>query len=159
MSQYCVISKYIQYRFMINCSTVSLIFASFSGCKTMISHSIPWGIRAISPQKYMRGVTVIATFGQYNPTVIVLWKKQNICSLAISELCGKWVSTQFKVAGVRTIPALSRIRATSANRPVCNAWGWEFQWGWGFRVNKQCGGLCGRRAPLSLGFGPAFCCL
>ena len=93
----------------------------------MISHSIPRGIRAISPQKYMRGVKIIAGFGQYDLAVIVLWKRQNICSLAISELCGKRVSTQFKVAGVRTIPALSRIRATSANRPVCNARGWEFQ--------------------------------
>lgn len=85
-----------------------------------------------------------------------MWEKQNICSLAISEICGKRVSSQFKVAEVRTIPALWRIRATSANRPVCNAWGWEFQWGWGFRVNKQCGGLSGRRAPSPWGLARPF---
>lgn len=60
------------------------------------------------------------------------------------------------MAGVRTIPALSRIRATSANRPVCNAWGWEFHWGWGFRVNKQCGGLGGWRAPSPWGLARPF---
>lgn len=94
-------------------------------------------------------MTGIATFEQYDPKEIVLWKKQNICSLAVSELCGKWVASKFKVAGVRTIPALSRIRATSANRPVCNASGWEFHRGWGFHVNKQCGGLGGWRAPTT----------
>lgn len=108
------------------------------------------------PQKYRHSMRVAATFGQYDPTLIVLRKKQNVCFLAICELCGKWVATHFKVAGARTIPALSRIRATSANRPVCNAWGWEFHWGWGFRVNKQCGGLSGRRAPSSRGLARPF---
>lgn len=88
--------------------------------------------------------------------MIVLWREHNNSSVAISELCGEWLATQFKVAGVRTIPALSRIRATSANRPVCNAWGWEFDWGWGFRVNKQCGGLSGRRAPSPWGLARPF---
>lgn len=107
------------------------------------------GAIPVPPQSRVQSMTVMATSGQYDPIAIVLWKKQNICSRAISERCRKWVAAQFKVAGARTIPALSRIRATSANRPVCNAWGWEFHWGWGFRVNKQCGGLSGRRAPPS----------
>lgn len=36
MNRYCVVSKHIQYRVMINMSTMLLIFALFGGCKTTI---------------------------------------------------------------------------------------------------------------------------
>ena len=61
----------------------------------------------------------------------------------------------FKMERVRrTIPVPRGIKATFANRPVCNALGWVSLCGWGFCVSKQYGGLSGR-GPLT-GAGPRF---
>ena len=78
MSRYCVISKYIQYKFMINGSARSLIFALFGGhdSKTVAE----WNKTSFSSELHAE----CESYGY----LLTINCEENKSSVAVSKVCG-----------------------------------------------------------------------